>query len=133
ATLCQKGCSLRPSWLCNMLGLKSHIFSLPEEKHPFMCEYAGWCKRFAIKHSPTRHADMKKMKIKVKASHEKSSWAFHLSGCFFLPKYRELLNGIDLSNYSQLNNQVVVLKGLQTNKLSYFLSEAHFPLLKTLI
>ncbi|TKC48372.1 hypothetical protein EI555_004725, partial [Monodon monoceros] len=71
----------RPSWLCSVLGLKSHIFSLPEEKHPFMCEYAGWCKRFAIKHSLTRHADMKKMKIKVKASHEKSSWAFHLSAC----------------------------------------------------
>uniref|UniRef100_A0A8C0X146 C2H2-type domain-containing protein n=1 Tax=Castor canadensis TaxID=51338 RepID=A0A8C0X146_CASCN len=76
-----------------MFNLQSHILSFHEEKRPFVCEHAGCGKTFAMKQSLTRHAivhdpDKKKMKLKVKRSHEKRSLASRLSG-YIPPKMKQ--------------------------------------------
>lgn len=76
-------------------------------------------KRFAVKHSLTRHAlgydpDGEKMKIRVKTSQEKSILPSYLSGISLLS--RKSLNGIGLNSdntSSQLNIRLycVALRG----------------------
>ncbi|XP_030618303.1 transcription factor IIIA [Delphinapterus leucas] len=82
-----------------VFNLQSHILSFHEEWRPFVCEHTSCGKTFAMKQSLSRHAvvhdpDKKKMKLKVRPSHEKRSLASRLSG--YIPPKRTKNQGVSL-------------------------------------